>query len=397
MSYPHPDKKQIPMKLVVKTFHGLENVLAEELSYLGAKNIDIRKRAVSCEGNKELLYKANLHIRTGLRILLPIMSFRAKNDRELYKKISEYNWSKHLDNSKTFAIDSVAFGDVFKHSQYIGLKAKDAIVDQFRKKTGKRPSIDPENPDISINLHVTGDKFTISLDSSGESLHRRGYRDNRHKAPLNEVLAAGMLKIAKWHPDIPLFDPMCGSGTILMEAAMAAKNLPPAWRRKSFCFMNWPDFDEELWKKIREEAEEKITSPRVTIIGADVSMNAVDITKLASLNFGLNREIKVSKAAFENQAPPFKAGMIITNPPYGERLQKDNIIDFYKLIGNVLKHRFSGYDAWIISSNFKAMKNIGLKPDEKHTLYNGPLETKFWKFKLYEGSMKIRKQRVTNK
>jgi len=178
---------------------------------------------------------------------------------------------------------------------------------------------------------------------------------------------------------------------------MVAKNMPSAWRRKSFCFMNWPDFDEELWKKIRENAEEKITSPRVTIIGSDVAMSAVDIAKQSSLDFGLNREIKVSRAAFENQTPPFKAGMIITNPPYGERLQKDNIIDFYKLIGNVLKHRFSGYDAWIISSNFKAMKNIGLKPDEKYTLYNGPLETKFWKFKLYEGSMKIRKQRITNK
>jgi len=387
----------ISMKLLVKTFHGLEDVLAEELTLLGAKNVNPQKRAVSFEGDKELLYRANLHLRTALRILLPIMSFRAKNDRELYKKIYEYNWSKHLENSKTFAIDSVAFGDVFKHSRYIGLKAKDAIVDQFRKKTGKRPSIDAENPDVSINLHVSGDRFTISLDSSGESLHRRGYRDNRHKAPLNEVLAAGMLKIAKWNPDIPLFDPMCGSGTILMEAAMVAKNIPPAWHRKSFCFMNWPDFDADLWNKIREEAENNFASPRVTIIGADVAMQAVDIAKQASLEFRLNREIKISKAAFEKQTPPFKAGMIIMNPPYGERLQKDNIIDFYKTIGTVLKHRFSGYDAWIISSNFQAMKNIGLKPAEKHTLYNGPLETKFWKFKLYEGSMKLRKQRITNK
>ncbi len=385
------------MKLLAKTFHGLENVLAEELEQLGAKNIVPQKRAVSFEGDKELLYRANLHLRTALRILLPVLSFRARNDREMYKKVYEYDWSKHLDNTKTFAIDSVAFGDIFKHSHYIGLKAKDAIVDRFRKKTGKRPSINTDDPDVSINLHVSRDRFTISLDSSWESLHRRGYRDNRHKAPLNEVLAAGMLKIAKWEPEIPLFDPMCGSGTILMEAAMMAKNVPPAWHRKKFSFMNWPDFDKELWEKIREEAENRFESPRVTIIGADVSMQAVDIAKQSSLEFRLNREIKVSKAAFENQTPPFKAGMIITNPPYGERLQKDDIIEFYKMIGTVLKRRFSGYDAWIISSNFTAMKNIGLKPSEKHTLYNGPLETKFWKFKLYEGTMKLKKQRITNK
>ena len=199
------------MKLLAKTFHGLEEVLAEELSQLGAKNIELKKRAVAFEGDKELLYKANLHLRTALRILLPVMSFRARNERELYKKISEYNWSKHLDNSKTFAVDSVAFGDIFKHSRYVGLKTKDAIVDQFRKKTGKRPSIDVETPDVSINLHVTGDRFTISLDSSGESLHRRGYRDNRHKAPLNEVLAAGMLKIAKWDPERYLCSIRCAA------------------------------------------------------------------------------------------------------------------------------------------------------------------------------------------
>lgn len=381
------------MKLLVKTFHGLEDILAEELLQLGAKNIVSQKRAVAFEGNKELLYKANLHLRTGLRILLPILSFKAKNDKELYAKISQHDWSKHFTVSNTFVIDSVVFGEIFKHSRYVALKAKDAIVDQFRNRTGKRPSIDVENPDISINIHVSADRFTISLDSSGESLHRRGYRDARHKAPLNEVLAAGMLKIAKWKPEIPLFDPMCGSGTILMEAAMLAKNIPPAWHRKKFSFMNWPDFDKQLWDSIREEAERNFTSPRVTIVGSDAAMLSVDITKQASLEYRLNREIKVSKALFENQEPPAKAGMIITNPPYGERLQKDNIIDFYKLIGTVLKQRFTGWDAWVISANLKALKHIELKPSEKHTLYNGPLESRFVKFKLYEGSMKIRTPR----
>ncbi len=381
------------MRLLVKTFHGVEDVLAEELLQLGAKNVVPQKRAVAFEGDKELLYRANLHLRTGLRILQPILSFRAKDDKELYAKISQHDWSKHFTISNTFAIDSVVFGEIFKHSKYVALKAKDAIVDQFRKRTGKRPSIDVESPDISINIHVSADKFTISLDSSGESLHRRGYRDGRHKAPLNEVLAAAMLKIAKWKPEIPLFDPMCGSGTILMEAAMFAKNIPPAWHRKRFSFMSWPDFDKELWDRIRDEAEKNFTSPRVTIIGADAAMLSVDITKQASLEYRLNREIKVSKALIENQEPPAKIGMIITNPPYGERLQKDNIIDFYKLIGTVLKHRFTGWDVWVISANLKALKHIELKPSEKHTLYNGPLETRFVKFKLYEGSMKIRTPR----
>ncbi len=383
------------MKLLVKTFHGLENIVAEELAQLGAENIVPQKRAVAFEGDTELLYRANLHLRTGLRILLPILTFRAKTDKELYNKISQHDWSKHFSDSNTFVIDSVVFGDIFKHSRYVTLKAKDAIVDQFRNKTGKRPSIDVEDADVSINIHVSADRFTISLDSSGESLHRRGYRDGRHKAPLNEVLAAAMLKIAKWKPEIPLFDPMCGSGTILMEAAMMAKNIPPAWRRKKFSFMSWPDFDKELWEKIREEAESKFESPRVTIIGSDASMLSVDIAKQASLEYRLNREIKVSKVLFENQEPPAKVGMIITNPPYGERLQKDNIIDFYKMIGTILKQRFTGYDAWIISSNLKALKHIELKPSEKHTLYNGPLESRFVKFKLYEGSMKIRTPRRT--
>ena len=378
------------MKYLVKTFHGLEEVVADELSQLGAKNVLPRKRAVSFEGDKKLLYAANLHLRTALRILLPVLSFRATNERELYRKVYDYNWLMHFGVEDSFAIDSVAFGDIFKHSKYVALKTKDAIVDRFRKETGKRPSVNVHDPDVGINVHVTGDRFSISLDSTGESLHRRGYRDGRHKAPLNEVLAAGMLKIARWNADIPLFDPMCGSGTILMEAAMLAKNIPPAWHRDKFNFMKWPDFDEGLWLKIREEAENSFISPRVTVLGSDISMKAIDIAKQASLELNLNREIKVSKAAFENQRPPAKSGMIITNPPYGERLKKDDILEFYKMIGTVLKRRFTGWEAWIISSNFEALKHIGLKPSEKYTLYNGPLESRFLRFKLYEGSMKIR-------
>lgn len=381
------------MKLLAKTFHGLENVLAKELAGIGATNITPQRRAVAFEGDKEVLYKANLHLRTALRILVPIYNFKADTEIELYNKIHSYDWSQHMSNKQTFAIDSVAFGDIFNHSKFLSLKAKDAIVDQFREKTGDRPSVDAENPDISINIHVSENKFTVSLDSSGESLHRRGYRDSRHKAPLNEALAAGMILLAEWSKETPLYDPMCGSGTIVMEAAMIACNIPPAWHRKHFCFMAWKDFDKDLWKSIRDEAEKKIEHPRTYIAGNDIDMKAVDMAKLASLEFRLNREISITKGAFEEQDPPFRRGIIITNPPYGERLKKTDIFAFYKKIGSTLKHKYAGYDVWVISSNEDAIYRIGLKTSEKHILYNGPLECQYLKYELFDGSLKERKKR----
>lgn len=381
------------MELLIKTFHGLESVLAKELEELGATSINTLKRAVACEGNKEFLYKANLHLRTALRILVPISTFTATTEDELYKAIYDFDWSQYLTEKKTFAIDAVAFSELFKHSKYLALKTKDAIVDQFREKTGLRPSVNTENPDVLINVHVARDKFTVSLDSSGESLHRRGYRQPGHQAPLNEVLAAGMLKIAGWHKDIPLFDPMCGTGTILMEAAMLACNMPAGFKRKKFGFMSWADYDKFLWDKIYKEAEEKISYPRTRIVGSDIDLKAVDIAKTSSLDFRLNRQISISKAAFEEREVPFRRGMIIFNPPYGERLKKTDIFNFYKKIGSTLKQNYDGWVVWALSSNEEAIYRLGLHKEEKHILYNGALECEFLKYHMFEGKMKEFKAR----
>ncbi len=373
------------MNLLIKTFHGLEQVLADELKALNAKEIKVLKRAVSCEADKELLYKANLHLRTALRVLVPIETFTATNEDELYKGIYNIDWSKYMKVDNTFAIDAVTFSDLFKHSKFLALKTKDAIADQFREKYDRRPDVNVENPDLSINVHVARDKFTISLDSSGESLHRRGYRSPGHKAPLNEVLAAGLLKLAEWNKDIPLVDPMCGTGTILMEAAMMACSIPPGRNRKSFGFMNWADFDATLWKQIKDDAEKQISHPKTNIVGADINPKAVDLAKTASLNARLNRQIRIMRADVKDHEPTAKKGMIITNPPYGERLQKSDIVKFYKTLGDTFKNNFPGYDVWVITSNESALKHIGLKPSKKLTLFNGPLECKFAKYELFDG------------
>ena len=376
------------MKLLVKTLHGLEEVLAEELQAIGASDITPIKRAVTCTGDKEVLYKANLHLRTASRVLVPILTFTAKDEDELYKEIYKYDWSVYINEHNTFAVDAVAFSDHFNHSKYLALKTKDAIVDQFRDKSGMRPSISLDMPDLQINIHVSNDQFTVSLDSSIESLHKRGYRSSQHTAPLNEALAAGMLKLAKWHKDIPLIDPMCGTGTILMEAAMMACNMPPAYKRKHFGFMSWADYDKALWKRVYAEAESKITFPKVNIVGGDSDPNAVDMAKTASLDFRLNRQIRIVRSRMEDHMPPAPRGMMITNPPYGERLTMDNINDFYKKMGTHLKRNYTDWQAWIITSNFEALKYVGLRPDSKYTLYNGSLECKFVAYDMFEGDMK---------
>ena len=379
------------MKLTAKTFQGLENVLAKELELLGAEDITILKRAVSFSGNKELLYKSNLHLRTALRILHPIYTFIATNENDLYKKVSEFDWSAYLKLSQTFAIDSVVFSDYFTHSKYAALKCKDAIVDQFRDKTGKRPSIETKTPDVQFNVHVYKDEFTISIDSSGDSLHKRGYRNSQHDAPLNEVLAAGMLLLTGWEKSIPLIDPMCGSGTILMEATMIACNMPPQINRKTYGFMNWNDYEPELWNKVYEDAKSNINRSEINITGGDISRRSIDISKESLIKFGFHRDIRINKTSFLDFLPKSSTGMLIMNPPYGERQKEDDIFSLYKNIGSHLKQNFAGFDAWILSSNKDALKFIGLHPSKKLTLFNGALECKFQKFSLYQGSLKKKK------
>lgn len=372
------------MKFVAKTLHGLEPILAEELKALGASDVNIIKRAVEFQGDKALLYRANYELRTAIRVLRPIYTFLAKNEDQLYQKIMKYNWDLYLDENKTFAISYNVHSRYFTHSQYVALKMKDAIVDQFRNKKGKRPSVYTTNPDILLNVHVHEDRFSIALDSSGQSLHRRGYRDLGHAAPLNEVLAAGMIQIAGWTEDQPLQDPMCGTGTILLEAAMLGTKTPAAYYRKDpFCFTNWKDYDVALFEKIKQEANAQIVKPQLDLQGADTNPSVVRKTQFTLEDLNLTEQVSIQKTPFKRNQPQASNGVLITNPPYGERLKLRDINAFYGKMGDILKQNYTGWNAWIISSNLDALKHIGLKPAEKHDLFNGALECKFLKYTLF--------------
>lgn len=377
--------------MVAKTMAGLEGVLAEELTAMGAQNVEPLYRAVSFEGDKQLMYKANYCCRTALRILKPITSFVARNELALYNNIFKIQWHEIFNINETFAIDAVTSGNYFTHSQYAALKVKDAIADEFREHFGARPSVDVDNPDLRINVHIENEKVTVSFDSSGESLHKRGYRKNVDKAPMNEVLAAGLIKLTGWKCDSNFVDCMCGSGTLPIEAAMLAMGLPAGFFRKKWGFMTWHDFDAELWQRVMREAGAEMEEFDYEILASDHSAKAVEIAKANIENAHLQYDIKLSKQDMFDVVPPKGGGIMIINPPYGERLEEKDIINLYRGIGDALKKNFKGFEAWIISSNKDALKLIGLKPSKKIDVYNGPLECKFERFEVFEGSYKDKK------
>ena len=377
-------------KYVAKTLSGLENVLADELSELGAKNISIAKRAVYFEGNTELLYLTNLSLRTCLRILKPIKKFKADNPNSLYRNVLKYNWLGIISPDDTFAIDSVVNSQFFKHSKYVALKVKDAIVDQIREAKGKRPSVDVNNPTHRINVHIEKNNCTISLDSSGESLHKRGYRISGETAPLNEVLAAGMIKLSGWNGDSNFIDPMCGSGTLPIEAALIANNISPNLNRKHFGFMNWDSFDENLFNKVKQKLFTEQKKFNHKIIANDISESAINTARINAEKAGVKEFITFHNKDFANLQHNLESGIIITNPPYGERLKHHDIIRFYKNIGDTLKKHFTGFDVWILSANKDALKQIGLRTSRKLMLYNGALKCKFHKNQMYKGSKKAK-------
>lgn len=374
-------------ELVAKTFKGLEEVLANELTALGASEVKILNRAVSFRGDKAFMYKSNLWLRTALNVLMPIHTFKAKNEAELYKGIYDIDWSEYLTVDDSLAISSVVVSPYFNHSQFVALKAKDAIVDQFRAKVNKRPSVDTENPTLFIDVHLTEDDCVVSLDSSGESLHKRGYRVNSTIAPINEVLAAGMIMLSGWDGDSNFIDPMCGSGTLPIEAALIAYNIPPGLFRKEFGFERWKDFDADLLEEIYND-DENSRDFKFKIIGADVSAGAIRIASDNAKNAFLTNKIEFKVLSFEGHIPSVEDGMVIMNPPYGERLKKNNIDEFYQTIGNNLKRNFSQFDVWIISGNKEALDLVGLHPSKKITLYNGAIECKYQRYNMYTGSMK---------
>jgi len=372
-------------QMIAKTMAGLEEVLAEELITLGANNLEIGKRMVSFEGDQTLLYKANIHCRTALRILKPMYTFKAKTTDEIYREVKKMPWFDYLTEESTFAIDAITFSDYFTHSKFVSYRVKDAIADYFTQRTGKRPSVDVNNPDLLINFHVAHDKCTLSFDSSGESLHKRGYRTGQTEAPLNEVLAAGMILKTGWRGESDFIDPMCGSGTILIEAALIAKNIPPGIYRNHFAFEKWKDFNLELFEALYNDdsGEREFTHK---IYGSDIDIKAIQIAKDNVKSAGMTDCINLQVKPFEKYTEaPEKEGILITNPPYGERLKPESLDQLYEMIGERLKHVFTGYQAWILSYKKECFDKIGLKPSKKIKLINGSLQCEFRRYDIFAG------------
>lgn len=375
--------------MVAKTFQGLEEVLAEELKNLGAKKVEAQNRAVVFHGDQAMMYRANYHVRTAISILKPIAEFDAKDEDQLYKEIGKISWVKYMSVDETLSISAVTFSETFKHSKYVALKTKDSIVDQFRRRQGRRPDVNTVTPDLKISIHIAQNHVTVLLDSSGDALFKRGYRTQTNKAPLNEVLAAGMLKIANWNGESNLYDPMCGSGTILIEAALMAHGIAPGTYRSRFGFENWNDFDADLFEEITEETPEE-KDFKFTITGSDISPATIKIAESNINQAFLSKKISVKPANFYDTKPSNYPLLIVTNPPYGERLEPDDLKMFYQKIGDKLKLDYQNTDTWLIGSNLDVMKFLGLRPDKKIKLFNGPLECSFRNYSLYEGSKKIK-------
>ena len=373
--------------MVAKTFMGLEDILAQELEALGAKDVKKGCRVVTFTGDKALMYRANFSLRTAIRILKPLSHFNAKSAEEVYDKIKEIDWSEYIAEGKTFTVDSVVYSDTFSNSRFVTYKVKDAIVDQFREKTGMRPNISVADPDVRLNVHINGEETTISLDSSGESLHRRGYRQGTMEAPLNEVLAAGMILMTGWKGEKDFVDPMCGSGTLLIEAAMIARNIAPGVFRKEYAFEKWADFDAELFDEIyNDDSGEKEFEHHV--YGYDIDFKAINIATENIKVAGLSNDITLTQQDFKDFKGMAEPAIIVTNPPYGERISTNNLLETYKMIGERLKHAFKEGDAWILSYREECFQQIGLKPSVKIPLYNGSLECEFRKYQLFDGKFK---------
>lgn len=373
--------------LIAKTFQGLEEVLAKELTELGANDIQIGRRMVSFTGDKTMMYKANFCLRTAIRILKPIKQFEAKDADQVYDQVKAIQWEDYIAEGKTFAVDAVVFSEEFRHSKFVSYKVKDAIVDYFREKTGRRPSVRINKPDVLLNIHIAHTSCTLSLDSSGESLHRRGYRQEAVEAPLNEVLAAGMILMTGWNADCDLVDPMCGSGTIPIEAALIARNIAPGVFRKEFAFEHWSDFDKDLFDEIyNDDSQERDFEHK--IYGYDNSMTAIEIATHNIKAAGVSKDVKLTLQPIQKFEQPKEKAIMVTNPPYGERISTRDLLGLYEVIGERLKHAFIGNTAWILSYREECFEQIGLKPDVKTPLYNGALECEFRKYQIFDGKYK---------
>jgi putative N6-adenine-specific DNA methylase len=385
--------KYVNFEMIAKTQLGLEDVLAQELTDLGAQDVTILNRAVSFVGDIGFMYKANLNLRTAIRILRPIYKFTARKDDELYEGAKKLDWSQYINVDDTIAVNAAVNSDFFNHSHYVALKVKDAIVDYFRDLTkGKRPNVDTKNPDVRINIHISNDKVNVSLDSSGDSLHKRGYRHATNIAPISEVLAAGMILLSDWDRESDFLDPMCGSGTLLIEAAMIASNIPPSLHRKNFGFMNWSNFDEQLWETIKKSSLAKVKDFKGKIVGCDRSFGSFRKAESNIKDAMLDDIIELKRANFFRQPHKFETtGTILFNPPYGERIEAD-MLELYSKIGDTFKNHYAGSTAWLITSDMEAVNSINLKHTRRIKLFNGQLECRFLRYQMYEGTKKMHKK-----
>ncbi len=374
-------------ELIAKTFQGLEEVLAKELVALGADNVQIGRRMVSFTGDKALMYKANFHLRTAVRILKPILHFKASDADEVYNVIKSIDWDEYLDANSTFSVDSVVYSDVFRHSKFVAYRVKDAIADYFNEKYGRRPSVRLNNPDLVFHIHIAQEECTLAFDSSGESLHRRGYRVETGAAPINEVLAAGMIMLTGWQGECDFIDPMCGSGTLPIEAALIARNIAPGVYRKGYAFEKWKDFDEELFRSIYEDDSMEREFEH-KIYGYDVDGRMVACARKNVKSAMMNDVIEINCRDIKDFVEPEKRALMVVNPPYGERLVSDNLLQTYKDLGARLKHAFQGNEAWVISSSYDCFDQIGLKASARIALFNGDLDCEFRKFELFQGKFK---------
>lgn len=373
--------------ITAKCLFGLEEILKNEIESIGGEIAEVRSRAVSYRGDKSILYKSNLYLRTALRVLVPLKSFKATNEKDIYSNAYDIEWENYLNLSSTFAVDSVLHSKHFNHANYLALKTKDAVADRLRKIYGARPDVNPANPDLRINLYVSGDDAVLSLDSSGKSLHKRGWRISQNDAPLNETLAAGMVILSGWDGESVLYDPMTGSGTIAMEAAAIASGYPPGLNTQ-FAFTKFPDFDKQLWEKIHDEASANIQKKGIIIYSSDIDKKSLAITRKNFLHSGFNHMIRLYHKDFFELHPDTNSGVVIMNPPYGERMEGGVLTQFYKDIGDTLKQNWQGFEVWIITAGAEALKNVGLHANKKYSLMNGTFECKYVKYNMYSGSIK---------
>ena len=382
----YPSKSMEQFEMIAKTFQGLEEVLAQELTELGADEIQIGRRMVSFSGDKEMMYRANFCLRTAVRILKPIKHFKAADADEVYTAVRSIDWNNYLDLDTTFAVDSVVYSQEFRHSKFVAYKVKDAIVDYFRDTTGQRPNIRITNPDIKLNIHIADDDCTLSLDSSGESLHLRGYRVGQGEAPINEVLAAGLIKLTGWQCDTDFIDPFCGSGTILVEAALMARNIYPGIFRKSFGFEKWKDFDRDMLDRIyNDDSEEREFQHH--LYGYDINAKAVEIALANAKSAGVADLITVEQRDIQHFSRPAETSLMVTNPPYGERITSPDLLGLYRTFAERLKHEFQGGEAWVISYKEECFDAMSLRPSFKVPLFNGSLDCEFRKYQLFSGKL----------